>query len=131
MKHRHEATTKWNSIRLEILKILLVKYMYPFLEKHVRDDITENAEKKLVAQCGRKFKEMLSAAPYTKHDEDEVIYEIKVMSFIPYDDGKVVCTVVDRNGEQMEHKFFNYLLINEKRSPIEFINKQQKEEEEL
>jgi transcriptional accessory protein Tex/SPT6 len=73
-------------LKSEILQTLLKKYMYPFLERVARQDLTENAEKSIAQACGSKFKEMINLAPYTKYDEnDKPIGDIKVMSLIPDD----------------------------------------------
>mmetsp|Transcript_38897 Transcript_38897/g.34569 ORF Transcript_38897/g.34569 Transcript_38897/m.34569 type:complete len:235 (+) Transcript_38897:2057-2761(+) len=124
IKSKHEPTQQCNAVRAEVISRLLTKFLYPYFERYVRKDVTENAEKKIISHCGRKFKEMLSAAPYTKQSGDDVIYDIKVMSLIPYDGDKIICVIVDKNGELLERKFYNYLLINKQRSPVEFLNKQ-------
>jgi len=130
-KMKNEATSQWNILRIEILTILLKNYLYPFLEKQVRQDMTENAEKKIIQECGKKFKDMINIAPYTKSEGDGRNPDIKVASLIPDENGKIICAIVDKYGEYLDHRIFNYLLINEKRAPLEFINKHQHEEEEL
>ena len=42
--------------------------MYPYMEKIVRQDLNENAERAIIQECGKKFKEMINAAPYAKSD---------------------------------------------------------------
>lgn len=39
--------------------------------------------------------------------------------------------MVDKDGMYKYHQIFNYLLINERKAPIEYINKQVEEEKEL
>jgi len=104
--------------------------MYPYLEKLVRQDLTENAEKKVIQECGKKFKEMISAAPYMKSKGDDVISDITVMSFIPEQDNKVTCAVVNPYGEYQAHKTYNYLLVSG-RAPEEYKTKQTIEEGDL
>lgn len=84
-----EATAQWNILRTEILTILLKNLMYPHMERVIRQDLNENAERKVIQECGKKFKEMINAAPYSKSDGDESNPEISVMSLIPDENNKV------------------------------------------
>lgn len=98
----------WNVVREEAIYKLLRNFAYPSLQKTVSDELRDVAEKFVLSQCSKGFKESINVQPYKKIDEDgeqdrdtsKESNRIKVLSCVS--EGLTgVCNfvVVDENGE--------------------------------
>ena len=46
------------------------EYMYPYLEKTLKQEKSEHAEKSIAKDCSTKFYDILNTAPYRKVDKN-------------------------------------------------------------
>jgi len=69
---------QWNILREEVvfvtqvLRKFLVMYMYPALEKQIREDLTKSSEKYIVERCAANFKELLLSSPLYVQDAEKI-----------------------------------------------------------
>lgn len=101
----------WNILRGEVLRIFLVELMYPFLQKALKEELTEQSEKYVITACSKKLKQLLSTAPYliTREEDPYTLYKPKVISVVLENtnfnssSGKISFVCVDPHGVLLDH----------------------------
>ena len=57
--------TEWNKFRIYNIQYLLKRYMYPFVQLIVKNELHEQAERWVIQQSAYKFHDLLNVQPYT------------------------------------------------------------------
>lgn len=97
----------WNVVREETVSKLLKAYIYPSMEKSIREELKEISEKFVVQECAKGFKESINVQPYKKAYEGvegEYSQGVRVLSCIAEDNyGPCYFVITDPNGELKDH----------------------------
>lgn len=86
-------TDFWNLLRKEILQEFITQLFIPFLHKEIKQDLTRDAEKEILAACGNKFKTELNKGPSLKRDGKSMV----VMGMV-LEGEKLGLAIVDEDG---------------------------------
>ena len=62
----YEKFDSWNHFREIIIEKLLKKYIYPELEKQLKEDINSFSEEVIIKKCVTNFKELINIKGYKK-----------------------------------------------------------------
>lgn len=104
----------WNIVREEAVSKLLKNFIYPSMEKALREELRENAEKFVVSECAKYFRDTINIQPYKKSKEDGEFSneqsKLKVLSCISEPaTSKCYFVMADENGELLEYIVLEYI----------------------
>ena len=125
-ENQQEIIKQWNILRDEVLRVYLLQLMYPNLEKMLREELRERAEKFVARICSEKFHNLLNIAPYlveeTAENEDFEKKRKATMVAVVIDQtssGKIGFVYADQYGELVDHLILKFFAIpyNERQNP--------------
>ena len=120
-----DIVKQWNVLRDEVLRIFLTQLLYPNLEKMLREQLRDKAEKYVAKVCAEKFRSLLNIAPYLieegNTDDSEKKRKATMVAVVidQASSGKIGVVYCDQNGELVDHLVLKFFAIaqNERNNP--------------
>lgn len=126
------VTKEWNELREEAIKSAMDLFILPCLEKQLRERIIKEAQEKIMKDCVSKLFSWLNVAPMVPRQELEEYEDfqlrngIRICGFTFDPEGEAPCfaTIIDSEGELIDHIRLPYLNIRKRPERMSAVDKE-------